>query len=61
MTTSGYSIPVQAATPKDAEDIAKRIARDEGWRVRTVRRTLRVGPTTGTMARYVVDLAVDRP
>lgn len=56
--TSTYTLTVQADSPEDAQDIAKRRARDDGYAVRTVRRVVRLahlGPRA-----WSVELAVTR-
>lgn len=62
--TSTYTITVEAAGSTDAQDIAKRRARDDGWKVRTVR-TVRPSQMFSGDPRvrgpWVVELAVVRP
>lgn len=60
--TSEYHVTVQAFGSTDAADIAKRRARDDGFRVRTVSRIHPVDePAKGRMTRWAVTLAVVKP
>lgn len=64
MTVSTYTVTVDAVGSTDAQDIAKRRARDDGFRVRTVRSVRpRAGFDGDSKVRgpWVVDLAVVRP
>ena len=57
MSLSLYTITVPASTPQDAADIAKRRAREDGWRIRTVKRIRPVDPQE---TQWRVELAVTR-
>lgn len=60
--TSTYDITVEAAGSTDAADIAKRRAREDGLRVRTVSRIVAVDtPDPKRRTRWAVTLAVVRP
>lgn len=62
MTTSTYSIVVEASGSTDAADIAKRRARDDGFRVRTLSRVHPIDtPDPKRRTRWAVELAVVRP
>ena len=57
MSLSLYTITVHAASALDAADIAKRRAREDGWRIRTVNR---IRPQDPEQTRWTVELAVVR-
>ena len=57
MSLSLYTITVPATTALDAADIAKRRAREDGWRIRTVNR---IRPQDQEQTRWTVELAVVR-
>lgn len=59
--TSTYSLTVEATGSTDAADIAKRRARDDGFRVRTVARVHPIDtPDPKRRTRWAVELAVSR-
>ena len=59
---SEYTITVEAIGSTDAADIAKRRAREDGFKVRTVSRIVALGsPSPATRGRWSVTLAVVRP
>jgi hypothetical protein len=52
--TSEYAITITADTPQDAADIARRRANDDGYRVKTTKRVVRIRDRA-----YSVTLAVE--
>jgi hypothetical protein len=59
--TSTYSVTVEALGSTDAADVAKRRAREDGFRVRTVARIHPIdAPDPGRRTRWAVELAVSR-
>ena len=61
MSVSRYTVTVDAIGSVDAVDIAKRRAREDGWRVRTLARVVAIdAPVEGERTRWAVELAVVR-
>jgi hypothetical protein len=56
--TSDYDVTVTADTSQDAADIARRRANEDGFRVRTTKRVVRVGGDPHRSRSWAVTLAV---
>jgi hypothetical protein len=56
--TSDYDITVEADTPQDAADFARRRANSDGYRVKTTKRVVRVGGDPHRSRSWAVTLAV---